>query len=170
MQAISVSKTIINQLITLCKEISSDQYTETLHLLMNNSIGKHIRHIVEFYDILKDSCKNNEVVSYDNREHCNRTETDKMIAVDRCENIINWLDKIENDVPLQLKISYDIKKDSIKIQTSLGRELVYNIEHAIHHMAIIRIAMEQKFPNIQLETHFGLAYSTLRYRDDLCAR
>lgn len=170
MQTIPVSKTILNQLIALCEDLSSDQYSTSLNLLMNNSIGKHIRHIVEFYDILKDSCKGDALLSYDKRKHCNRTETEIKFAVDRFKGILNWLNEIDEDLALKLNISYDkAENKDFYLDTSLQRELVYNIEHAIHHMAIIRIAIEQDFPSIKLDKNFGIAYSTIRFRDDLCA-
>ncbi|MDM8159805.1 hypothetical protein QUH73_08275 [Labilibaculum sp. K2S] len=170
MQTVSVSKIIINQLIALCEKISSKQYSASLHLLMNNSIGKHIRHIVEFYDILKDSCREDSILSYDAREHCSRTETEKKVAVKRFKDVLNWLNDIDKNLALTLNVSYDkLANEGFHIDTSLQRELVYNIEHAIHHMAIIRIAIEQEFPDIKLDKHFGVAYSTIRFRDDLCA-
>lgn len=170
MQVLSVSKTIVNQLITLCEEISSDQYSESLNLLMNNSIGKHIRHIVEFYDLLRNSYRENKVLSYDKREHCVRTETEIRVAIDRFKDILTWFNEIDKDVMLKLSVSYDkTKEDGFEIDTSLERELVYNVEHAIHHMAIIRIAIEREFPGIKLDKHFGVAFSTIRFRDDLCA-
>ncbi|MFA9371841.1 MAG: DinB family protein [Labilibaculum antarcticum] len=170
MKVLSVSKIIINQLIALCRELSSQQYSAPLDLLMNNSIGKHVRHIVEFYDLLKDSCKGDGVLSYDKREHCKRTETEIKVAVDRFKDILKWLDEIDSDVALKLKVSYEkTPEEGFEIHTSLERELVYNIEHAIHHMAIIRIAIEREFLDIKLDKHFGLAFSTIRFRDDLCA-
>ena len=42
-------------------------------------------------------------------------------------------------------------------------ELVYNIEHAVHHMAIIRIAVQHEFPDLALDDEFGYATSTLKY-------
>ena len=171
MQILSASKTIINQLINLCEDLSEEQYSTSLDLLMHNSIGKHIRHIVEFYDILKDSCLQKSELSYDKREHCSRTEKEKCVAVNRFNEILNWFDQINSDAQLKLIVSYDkLQKDGFAINTSLERELVYNIEHAIHHMAIIRIAIEKEFTDIKLNDDFGIAYSTIRFRDDLCAR
>ena len=170
MQTVTVSKIIINQLIALCEKLSSKQYSASLQLLMNNSIGKHMRHIAEFYDIFKDSCNVDSVLSYDTREHCSRTETEKEVAVKRFNDLQNWLNDIDENFVLKLNVSYDkVANAGFDIDTSLQRELVYNIEHAIHHMAIIRIAIEQEFPDIKLDKHFGVAYSTIRFRDDLCA-
>lgn len=170
MQILSASKAIINQLINLCEELSEEQYAISLDLLMQNSIGKHIRHIIEFYDLLKNSCSQECELSYDKREHCSKTELDKAVAIKRFQEVLRWFDQIDADIILKLIVSYDkLKKDGFVINTSLERELVYNIEHAIHHMAIIRIAIEKDFPDIRLDQDFGVAYSTIRYRDDLCA-
>jgi hypothetical protein len=56
-------------------------------------------------------------------------------------------------------------EDSVKIKSSLERELAYNIEHAIHHMAIIKIALKTLFPKVKLADNFGVAYSTVRYQE-----
>jgi hypothetical protein len=83
---------------------------------------------------------------------------------------LNWFDQIDKDVALTLNVCYDrTQGGGFEINTSLERELVYNVEHAIHHMAIIRIAIEREFPSIKLDKHFGIAFSTIRFRDDLCA-
>ena len=98
------------------------------------------------------------------------TETEIKFAVDRFKGILNWLNEIDEDLALKLNISYDkAENKDFHLDTSLQRELVYNIEHAIHHMAIIRIAIEQDFPSIKLDKNFGIAYSTIKFRDDLCA-
>ncbi len=34
------------------------------------------------------------------------------------------------------------------VPTNFEREMVYNIEHAIHHMAIIRIALQHEYIHI----------------------
>jgi len=169
MQVLSVSKIIVNQLITLCEDLTLDQYSASLNLLMNNSIGKHIRHIAEFYDLLKISYRENSVLSYDKRYHCDKIETDNILAVDRLKNILNWFNKIDNDVILKLNVSCkQTQEEGFEINTSLERELEYNVEHAIHHMAIIRIAIEWEFTDVKLDRHFGVAFSTIRFRDDLC--
>ncbi|MDQ2177232.1 DinB family protein [Marinifilum sp. D714] len=164
------NREILSQLIHLCENITPLQYCEKLSLLSENTIGKHMRHIIEFYDILIEAYEKNKPISYDNRVHCSKTETSLEMASQRLRKALNW---VESELPtkdLMLVVSYDSgEKNSISISSSLERELVYNIEHAIHHMAIIRIAIEKEYPDIKLHKNFGIAYSTIRYRDDLCA-
>ncbi|TAG65626.1 MAG: DinB family protein, partial [Runella slithyformis] len=52
-------------------------------------------------------------------------------------------------------------------QTTLSRELVYIAEHAIHHLAILKIALRAHFPDIALPVHFGVAYSTVQYQNSI---
>lgn len=170
MQILLTSKNIINQLINLCENFTAEQYSVPQDLLMHNSIGKHIRHILEFYDLLKNSCIMGCELSYDKREHCSLTEKDNAIAVKRFKEILKWLDQINMNNKLALQVSYSkSKKDNVVIDTNIERELVYNIEHAIHHMAIIRIAIEKEYRGIKLGEDFGVAYSTVKHREGLCA-
>lgn len=164
------NREILSQLIHLCENITPLQYCEALNLLSQNTIGKHMRHIIEFYDILIEAYEKNKPISYDDRVHCIETETSLVLASQRLSKALNWVENAQTDKKLMLIVSYDSEgKNSISIPSSLERELVYNIEHAIHHMAIIRIAIEKEFPDIELHKNFGIAYSTIRYRDDLCA-
>ncbi len=50
------------------------------------------------------------------------------------------------------------------IPSSVARELLYNIEHAVHHMALIQVAVTNAFPSIELPPHFGVAYSTVQHQ------
>ncbi len=169
-QILLANREILNQLIHLCENINPVQYCKELSLLSQNTIGKHMRHIIEFYDILIEAYKENKPLSYDHRVHCSETEASLVLALQRLRKALNWVESEQPTKELILVVSYDSEgKNSVSIPSSIDRELIYNIEHAIHHMAIIRIAIEKEFPDIKLHKNFGIAYSTIRYRDDLCA-
>ena len=164
MQLIHGSLSILNQLNDLVFQLKSGEYSAELELLSGNSIGKHIRHVLEFFGLLLESV-DGKIISYDDRNHDILLETDKNAAIAMITDIINRIKSLDRDKHLILKASYSkVDEHAIKLETSLNRELAYNIEHAIHHMAIIKIAVRTVFPSIDLSKDFGVAYSTIRYQ------
>jgi hypothetical protein len=56
-------------------------------------------------------------------------------------------------------------EECITIETNYFRELTYNIEHAVHHMAIMKIGIREVAGQVVIPTSFGVATSTIRYRE-----
>ena len=52
MKLIATGNAILNQLMQLSQQLSDSEYSAELGLLHGNSIGKHVRHVLEFFDIL----------------------------------------------------------------------------------------------------------------------
>ena len=50
------------------------------------------------------------------------------------------------------------------VSSSFFRELTYLIEHTIHHLAIIKIGLNEVYPAIEIPKNFGVAHSTIRYQ------
>lgn len=57
-------------------------------------------------------------------------------------------------------------EECVPVETNFLRELTYNIEHAVHHMAIMKIGIREVAPLIVIPKSFGVAVSTLRYREE----
>jgi hypothetical protein len=49
-----------------------------------------------------------------------------------------------------------------KVSTTYHREIVYNTEHIIHHLALIKVALIEMKLNI-VDENFGMAYATIKY-------
>jgi uncharacterized damage-inducible protein DinB len=159
-----VSIEVFRQLIDVTDQLTQEEYTMPLEILFNNSIGKHVRHIVEFYNLLF-SGYDSRMVNYDRRGHDKELENTKVLAVLKMHSLLRQIFDAQQDKRLLLSAAYsDNEQEGVFIQTTFYRELLYNIEHAIHHMAIIRIAIEQKFPHITIPKDFGVAYSTVRHQ------
>jgi uncharacterized damage-inducible protein DinB len=102
--------------------------------------------------------------------HCSKTEAELEVAIQRITDILSWLDQLSENKDLSLYMSYDqANNEAAKLESNLMRELAYNMEHAIHHMALIRVALTQQFPHVNVDANFGVAYSTIRYNNDQCA-
>ena len=153
---------IIDQLTDLAEKLSQDDFTRPLAVLMESSIGMHYRHIIEFYEVMISGAGTGEI-NYDSRKHDPELEQSREKCLERLKGVRKAI-TLEPAMNLKLNGSYTRKTDiRFTISTNLERELVYNIEHAIHHMAIIRIALQHEFPDISIAKEFGYAYSTLKH-------
>ena len=56
----------------------------------------------------------------------------------------------------------------VAIPSNYYREIAYNLEHTIHHMALIRVGINE-VSSVVLPTEFGVAYSTIKFRQQ-CAQ
>jgi len=102
------------------------------------------------------------VVNYENRKRDHRIETDKEFAVELLQKIYATIDR--PDKYLLLEASYDEhSEDKLTIQSNYYREVVYNLEHTVHHMALIRVGINE-VSNVSLPEGFGVASSTTKYR------
>ena len=58
--------------------------------------------------------------------------------------------------------------EELNIESNYFRELLYNLEHCIHHQALIKVAVLQ-LEHLQIDQDFGVARSTIEYRKQ-CAQ
>lgn len=158
---------ILNQIANLVIQINEEHYAKQLPLLNNNTIAKHIRHILELYVQLISGIENNEV-NYDKRERNLIIEHNKTYTLDFINELIDKVNSI-NIIDEEIYLNTLINQEEILVKSSIERELVYNIEHAIHHMAILQIACKHSFDYIKLDENFGVAYATIQYKNT-CAQ
>ncbi|HMG93602.1 MAG TPA: hypothetical protein VK589_26270 [Chryseolinea sp.] len=155
---------ILTQLTDLVTQINEHDFTRPAETLSNSTIGQHIRHTLEFFLCLEHGYSNG-VVNYDKRAHDKLIESDKYIALSAIERVRNFIGTF-TERHLKLEVGYDLVNDNfITIDTTSTRELVYNIEHAVHHMAIMKIGIREIASYIKLDPDFGVAASTIRYKD-----
>jgi hypothetical protein len=168
MTLIKTNIDILTQLKELLLQFSNEQYAKPLEVLSENTIGKHVRHVVEFYECLLKGVHQQEI-NYDKRERNLQIETNIEYTLNIIEGIIAALEQQKVDVPIKLAMEYQAN-ETFHVTSTYFRELVYNIEHAIHHFAIMSIAVKASFPEITLAENFGTAYSTIQYQEKQCAQ
>ena len=157
-----VSVSIFQQLNYLIVQLSDDEYSLPLDLLSSNTVAKHIRHVLELYDEMINGLESG-VVNYDARKRNLLIEHNREYAIGFMQDLEQRLQAIKEDAPIQVVASYTEKCSSLLINTTISREFTYNIEHAIHHMAIIQICVKQYWNHIHLDKNFGVAFSTQAY-------
>jgi hypothetical protein len=148
-------------LIELLKSLSNEQYLRKIKHLGNASIGGHTRHIIELIQCVQNGY-DLQTVDYLNRSRNLDLENSKTLAVQVLLQIEKNLVKADKS----LKMVVENTTSDILVNTTYFREIVYNTEHTIHHLALIKVALLEM--NLDLVNHdFGMAYSTIQYQASL---
>ncbi|OXA81328.1 hypothetical protein SAMN05444397_10381 [Flavobacterium aquidurense] len=148
----------LDELIYLLDQLSDQDYARSCPALSNATIGEHIRHILEMFQCLENSYDFG-ILNYDNRERNTLIQTETEFAKQSIVAIKMGL-KSENKI---IYLEQVIDGINIRIQSNYYRELLYNLEHCIHHQALIKVAVLQ-VENVLVDENFGVARSTIEYR------
>jgi hypothetical protein len=161
MQLQAAVNNVFLQLKHTLEHLSEEEYCMPSKHLNNSTIGQHTRHIIEMFVCLNQGYETG-TVNYESRKRDPIIETNKVVAASLLNQIISSLDK--TDKPLFLEGSYNEHSEELmRFETNYHREVVYNLEHTIHHMALIRVGLREM--NIQhLSESFGVAPSTAKHK------
>jgi uncharacterized damage-inducible protein DinB len=166
MQLKHLIEPVLNQLSQLLSLLTEEEYTTKSTLLNGSTVGGHTRHIIELYQCLLNGYTTGKV-NYEKRKRDLAIETNNKIAIELLAGIINAINK-ENK-HLQLEGSFTTStNEEMDVSTNYYREVIYNLEHTIHHMALIRVGINE-LGNIDLPKDFGVAPSTIKYKQ-LCVQ
>ncbi len=154
----------------MVSQLTEQDFIKPVDTLGNSTLGQHLRHTLEFFICLEKGFEVG-IINYDKRAHDKLIETDKFIALSMLSKINEFISENHTDKALKLEAAYDLDKEEfVTIETNYLRELVYNIEHAVHHMAIMKIGIREAAPYVKLTPDFGIAASTIRYQETVAAR
>ena len=106
-------------------------------------------------------------MNYEKRKRDYRIETDRLFAAQQIREIYKNLERPNKEMILEAE-DYGDSLETVSVPSNYYREIAYNLEHAIHHMALIRVGVNE-ISDVELSEDFGVAYSTLKYRQQ-CAR
>ncbi len=154
----------LQSLSKLLQRLTDEQYNQKVAHLGNSSIGGHTRHVIELLQCAIDGYSTGEV-DYVNRKRNLLLETDRVFA----EVVLQQMDGLIIVPDRQLKLTVEQIEGSIEltnVTTTYYREMVYNTEHTIHHLALIKVAIIEMKLDI-VDNDFGMAYSTIKYQASL---
>ena len=142
-------------------EMSDALYATPLNVLSDSSIGQHVRHVLEFYLCLLHA-QDSGIVNYDARQRDLELQTEVKRANDTIDHLIHRIDASRVDVPLTLKgdNGTDVPQP-FEVTSNFQRELAFNLEHCIHHQALIKVGLRDLGVSMT-GAHFGVAPSTVR--------
>jgi len=147
-------------------QLRDEEYSQPSKILFNASIGQHTRHIIELFLCLEKGYESG-MVNYEKRKRDHRIESDRSFAIRLLKEIYHRLDRPNIDMVLEAD-DYEEEMTTVAIPTNYYREIAYNLEHTIHHMALIRVGINE-VSCITLPDQFGVAYSTIKFRQQ-CAQ
>ncbi|HLO81079.1 MAG TPA: hypothetical protein VK166_08980 [Chitinophagaceae bacterium] len=157
---------VFTQLSLSLDQLTPEQYIQPCSNLSDSTIGQHVRHIVEMFQCLEIGYTTG-VVNYENRKRDKAIETDKYMAVELLDMINRGLGKADRSLVLE-GVYHDDSTELMQFETNYYREIVYNLEHTIHHMALIRVGLKE-LKDLELPESFGLASATIKHKKS-CAQ
>jgi hypothetical protein len=148
----------------LLATLADDAYTRPVAAAWNGTIGGHYRHCLDHFQSLLGGIAAAEV-DYDDRARDPRLETDRAFAFERTRELRGRLLALDpsvlaRPVAARCEVSYGSVSSSVTGST-VGRELVYSIAHAIHHFALIGVLANLQ--GARLPENFGVAPSTVKH-------
>lgn len=149
------------QLSESLEHLTADQYVQPCERLGQSTIGQHVRHIIEMFLCLEQGYLDG-TVNYENRKRDKTIESDKQLAIGLLQSISEGLSKPDKSLVLA-GVYHDDASALMHFDTNYYREVVYNLEHTIHHMALIRVGLEE-IASIALPQGYGVASATVKHR------
>ena len=155
---------VLRQGESLLNSLSDGEYTRTLPTVFGSTVGGHYRHCLDHFQSLLQGLDADEI-NYDHRERNPRIEHDRNFARAETHRILRGFASIPApflDCPINVrtKVNYELDAAS-SIGSTVGRELMYAVAHAIHHYALIAVMCSVL--GVPVPAGFGIAPSTLKY-------
>ncbi len=156
---------MMDQIERLIDQLTVDQYAQKLDLFNGSSIGQHVRHIHDFYATVTHASQK-DILDYSKRERNTTIEESSNFALSCLCTLRDQLEDCDEDKTIDVIADFTVNDhDQVIVKSTLGRELVYAYDHAIHHLAIIKMGIRHHFPGCNIDEDLGVAASTLRHRE-----
>jgi uncharacterized damage-inducible protein DinB len=126
----------------------------------SGSIGEHVRHCLDHAKALTASV-DTDTITYDARDRGTSVETHPLIAAAEIELVrrqLSALDDLKLDRPMALLMITHRDGPPTSVETTLGREVAFVVQHTIHHCALVAMLLDRL--GLGVPARFGYAPST----------
>lgn len=156
---------VVNQINGILANIEHSLYSAPLAIYNGSSIGQHFRHIYDFFGCLAYGASQ-QVVDYAHRERDLRIEQDPLFAMSAFAHQLESLLMLEEYSPVAVRGDFSSQSNLPRPEypSSLGREITFIHDHAVHHLAIIKIGLQSEAPDLLKDKNLGVAPSTVKFR------
>jgi uncharacterized damage-inducible protein DinB len=129
---------------------------------LSGSIGAHVRHCLDHVLAVLDAGPSG-VMSYDGRRRQRALEESRANGIAALRAAIARLEGVgssADDRPLRLDAQLDRDGACVQVSSSVARELVFVLQHTIHHQAMVALLLADH--GVAVPKTFGYAPSTPR--------
>ena len=155
---------VLHQGESLLNSLRDGEYTRKLPIVFGSTVGGHYRHCLDHFQSLLQGLDADEI-NYDHRDRDPRIENDRNFALAETQRILRGFASISTaylDCPINVRSKVNYELDAApSIGSTVGRELMYAVAHAIHHYALIAVMCGML--EVPVPAGFGVAPSTLKY-------
>jgi hypothetical protein len=151
----------------LLTQLSDEHYTRKVAVAFNASIGGHYRHCLDHFRSLLDAAIQGDL-NYDHRERGTLIESDRFAALNATRELREGYERLDPTLLMRrlnvtCKTSYATNGSQISPST-VGREIMYSVAHAVHHYALIGVMCGVM--GLKMPAGFGVAPSTLTHQTE----
>lgn len=152
----------------LLSQMSNETYTRKLSVAFNASVGGHYRHCLDHFRSLLDAATSGDL-NYDHRERGTLVENDRFAALNATRELREGYERLDpifltRPLAVTCKTSY-ATSGSQQSPSTVGREIMYSVAHAVHHYALIGIMAG--LMGVALPAGFGVAPSTIQHQQSI---
>jgi hypothetical protein len=152
----------------LLAQLIDEDYTRKVPVAFNASIGGHYRHCLDHFRSLLDATMDGDL-NYDLRGRGTLIESDRFAALNATRELREGYERFDpvflmRPLSVTCKTSYG-SSGSQASSSTVGREIMYSVAHAVHHYALIGVM--GGIIGLQMPPGFGVAPSTLKHQADI---
>ena len=160
-------KEVLGQGEALLLALEDVAYATKVPEAFHASIGGHYRHCLDHFCSVFDGL-DGKMADYDARERDPRIETLRDVALAKTRSLRKLADempesRLDRFIWARSKVSYGPENSPLAAST-VGRELMFCIVHAIHHYALMGVMC--RLLGIPLQQGFGVAPSTIKHQTE----
>ena len=157
----------LNQGEALLAQMPDEAYTRKVPVAFNASIGGHYRHCLDHFRCLLEAAPAGNL-NYDQRERGTLVESDRYAALNATRELRRSFEQLDacmlaRVLTVTCKSSYATNGPQTSPST-VGREIMYAVAHAVHHYALIGIMAG--LMNVPLPQQFGVAPATVKFQSE----
>ncbi|WP_448216093.1 DinB family protein [Endozoicomonas sp. 2B-B] len=150
----------VEQMIGFVSGLSADDYRFRDSDLFQSTVGQHLRHVLDLYEAIRSS--SDKSVDYDLRRRGLLLEHEKNAGLAELKDLQQWLKALKaGDLDLDVEIKTEVllsESSSVRLKSTLGRELVFASSHLTHHLAMM--ATIAKVAGNKIDPSVGMAPAT----------